>query len=93
MHMQGAPATMQLAPYYRDVTKDVVQFLAQRVQYARAGESTYAHCGRSGVRIGKTDAHNSRFCRNYPNSDVCKFLLWWAVAQIDVGRASAARGR
>lgn len=36
MHMQGTPGTMQQAPFYRDVTKEVVQFLAQRVQYARA---------------------------------------------------------
>ena len=59
MHMQGSPGTMQQAPHYRDVTKEVVQFLAQRVQYARAR-------GIEGLRIvidpgfgfGKSGAHN-----------------------------------
>jgi len=36
MHMQGTPRTMQQAPYYRDVIDEVVQFLAERVRYARA---------------------------------------------------------
>jgi dihydropteroate synthase len=59
MHMQGAPATMQQAPYYRDVTKDVVQFLAQRVQYARArGIDIRRIAIDPGFGFGKTDAHN-----------------------------------
>ena len=59
MHMQGAPATMQLAPYYRDVTKDVVQFLAQRVQYARSrGIDVRRIAIDPGFGFGKTDAHN-----------------------------------
>ena len=59
MHMQGTPATMQLAPYYRDVTKDVVQFLAQRVQYARSrGIDVRRIAIDPGFGFGKTDAHN-----------------------------------
>ena len=59
MHMQGAPATMQQAPYYRDVTKDVVQFLAQRVQYARSrGIDIRRIAIDPGFGFGKTDAHN-----------------------------------
>ncbi|HZA95937.1 MAG TPA: dihydropteroate synthase [Burkholderiaceae bacterium] len=59
MHMQGAPATMQQAPYYRDVTKDVVQFLAQRVQYAQArGIDKRRIAIDPGFGFGKTDAHN-----------------------------------
>ena len=59
MHMQGTPGTMQQAPYYRDVTKDVVQFLAQRVQYARArGIDTRRIAIDPGFGFGKTDAHN-----------------------------------
>ena len=59
MHMQGAPATMQLAPHYRDVTKDVVQFLAQRVQYARSrGIDIRRIAIDPGFGFGKTDAHN-----------------------------------
>ena len=75
MHMQGTPGTMQQAPYYRDVTKDVVRFLAQRVQYARARESTGG--GSRSIR-GSDSARPtriiSRFWRSCPNSNVCKFL-------------------
>jgi dihydropteroate synthase len=61
MHMQGAPATMQQAPQYRDVTKDVVQFLAQRVQYAQArGIDKRRIAIDPGFGFGKTDAHNFR---------------------------------
>ncbi|HVE88510.1 MAG TPA: dihydropteroate synthase [Burkholderiaceae bacterium] len=59
MHMQGTPGTMQQAPYYRDVTKDVVQFLAQRVQFARArGIEARRIAIDPGFGFGKTDAHN-----------------------------------
>ena len=59
MHMQGTPGTMQQAPYYRDVTKDVVQFLAQRVQYARArGIEAQRIAIDPGFGFGKTYAHN-----------------------------------
>ena len=59
MHMQGVPATMQQAPHYRDVTKDVVQFLAQRVQYAQArGIDKRCIAVDPGFGFGKTDAHN-----------------------------------
>jgi dihydropteroate synthase len=59
MHMQGSPATMQQAPHYRDVTKDVMQFLAQRVQYAQArGIDKRCIAIDPGFGFGKTDAHN-----------------------------------
>ncbi|HVG03913.1 MAG TPA: dihydropteroate synthase [Burkholderiaceae bacterium] len=59
MHMQGTPATMQQAPYYRNVTKDVVQFLAQRVQYAQArGIEASRIAIDPGFGFGKNDAHN-----------------------------------
>ena len=74
MHMQGAPATMQQAPHYRDVTKDVVQFLAQRVQYAQArGIDIRRIAIDPGFGFGKTDAHNFTLLPSYPNSNVCKF--------------------
>lgn len=34
MHMQGTPLTMQHAPHYENVTQEVYDFLAQRVEYA-----------------------------------------------------------
>src|SRR3954469_21116466 len=36
MHMQGTPATMQLDPTYSDVTKEVAQFLRDRLAAAQA---------------------------------------------------------
>ncbi len=89
MHMQGAPATMQQAPHYRDVTKDVVQFLAQRVQYARRGVST---CGALRSIPASDSARPtriiSRFCRSYPNWTYAGSYRRGAVAQSDAGRAS-----
>ena len=59
MHMQGTPGTMQQSPHYRDVTKDVVQFLAQRVQYAQVrGIDKRRIAIDPGFGFGKTDAHN-----------------------------------
>jgi dihydropteroate synthase len=59
MHMQGTPRTMQQAPYYADVTKDVIQFLAQRLQFAhRQGIDRNRIAIDPGFGFGKTDAHN-----------------------------------
>ncbi len=59
MHMQGTPGTMQQAPYYRDVTNEVVQFLAQRAQYARArGIAGRRIAIDPGFGFGKSGAHN-----------------------------------
>ena len=59
MHMQGTPATMQQAPHYRDVTKNVLQFLAQRLQYACSrGVDRQRIAIDPGFGFGKTDAHN-----------------------------------
>ena len=96
MHMQGAPATMQQAPYYRDVTKDVVQFLAQRVQYAQArGIDIRRIAIDPGFGFGKTDAHNFTLlvaairARTYAGSDRSG-----AVAQVDAwARVGPRRGR
>jgi dihydropteroate synthase len=59
MHMQNQPKTMQVAPVYEDVVKDVLDFLADRTKVCEAA-------GISGDRIlidpgfgfGKTLAHN-----------------------------------
>src|SRR5204863_9515651 len=34
MHMQGTPATMQQAPRYDDVVREVREFLAERIAFA-----------------------------------------------------------
>jgi dihydropteroate synthase len=61
MHMQGEPATMQHAPVYRDVTAEVSQFLADRIEAARAAGIAAGHIlVDPGIGFGKTDEHNLR---------------------------------
>jgi dihydropteroate synthase len=59
MHMQGTPATMQLAPAYADVVAEVTAFLEARLQAARdlgiAGEQVVLD---PGIGFGKTAGHN-----------------------------------
>jgi dihydropteroate synthase len=59
MHMQGTPRTMQQAPYYRDVTSEVAQFLSARVQSARArGIDGRRIAVDPGFGFGKSIEHN-----------------------------------
>ena len=59
MHMQGEPRTMQLAPHYDDVTREVAEFLVARLDAARAaGVRTDALLADPGIGFGKTAAHN-----------------------------------
>ena len=62
MHMQGTPATMQVAPVYDDVVSEVADFLA-----ARAREATEAGVSEvfvdPGIGFGKTMAHNLELLR------------------------------
>jgi dihydropteroate synthase len=59
MHMQGTPATMQNAPHYDDVVRDISRFLVQRVQEATArGLPLEKIALDPGVGFGKTHQHN-----------------------------------
>jgi dihydropteroate synthase len=59
MHMQGEPRTMQQAPHYDDVTREVVEFLTVRLDVARvAGVRADALIADPGIGFGKTMAHN-----------------------------------
>jgi dihydropteroate synthase len=59
MHMQGTPATMQLAPHYQDVVNDILQFFEERLQVLAdvgiAGTQTVID---PGIGFGKTADHN-----------------------------------
>jgi len=65
MHMQGEPRTMQENPKYRNVVKDVKQFLTDAILVAKA-------CGIPkdliaidlGIGFGKTAEHNLELLRN-----------------------------
>ena len=59
MHMQGTPRTMQTAPHYDDVVREVANFFRQ--QYERAlecGVDSMAIAFDPGIGFGKTVEHN-----------------------------------
>ena len=59
MHMQGTPATMQVAPAYSDVTVEVAAFLRERMAAAAAaGVDPTSVLFDPGVGFGKTVGHN-----------------------------------
>ena len=59
MHMQGEPRTMQQAPRYDDVVKEVASALLERARAAEAaGIAREAIVLDPGIGFGKTQAHN-----------------------------------
>jgi dihydropteroate synthase len=65
MHMQGTPRTMQAAPHYDDVVRDVANFFRQ--QYDRAlecGVDAIAIAFDPGIGFGKTVEHNLALLAN-----------------------------
>jgi dihydropteroate synthase len=67
MHMQGTPRTMQKAPHYEDVVREVGEFFRQ--QYTRAlecGVDPTAIAFDPGIGFGKTLEHNLELLRNLP---------------------------
>jgi dihydropteroate synthase len=64
MHMQGTPATMQQNPAYREVGKEVRDFLIERRQAACDAGIDRAHILLDpGIGFGKTDEHNLELLR------------------------------
>jgi dihydropteroate synthase len=59
MHMKGDPRTMQLRPRYRDVVRDVMEFLDDRIAAAEgAGVDPGLIMVDPGIGFGKTLEHN-----------------------------------
>lgn len=59
MHMQGQPRSMQQAPHYTDVVKDVREFLASRQSACQAaGIAADRICIDPGIGFGKLLPHN-----------------------------------
>ncbi len=64
MHMQGTPRTMQAAPSYTDVVREVRDFLASRIyEVLDAGVSAEAVVIDPGIGFGKTVEHNLQLLR------------------------------
>ena len=67
MHMQGQPGTMQTAPAYGDVVKDVSSFLQERVEACRQiGIDTNRLLLDPGFGFGKTLEHNLQLLNRLP---------------------------
>ena len=65
MHMQGTPATMQLAPQYDDVVREVADFFRQQFAEAvRSGVDPMCIAFDPGIGFGKTVAHNLELLAN-----------------------------
>lgn len=59
MHMQGTPATMQTAPHYEDVVREVGAFFAERLErLAAAGVAPEQVALDPGIGFGKSTTHN-----------------------------------
>jgi dihydropteroate synthase len=59
MHMQGTPATMQLAPTYADVVVDIYRYFEERLQsLTRLGLEPGRLIIDPGIGFGKRQAHN-----------------------------------
>jgi dihydropteroate synthase len=59
MHMQGTPQTMQLAPRYDDVVREVAHYLQTRIQeLVVRGIAADRIMVDPGIGFGKTAAHN-----------------------------------
>ena len=64
MHMQATPQTMQQAPAYHDVVREVIEFLRERVDtLERAGIARERICIDPGFGFGKTVEHNYALLR------------------------------
>lgn len=65
MHMQGEPRTMQVAPVYADVVREVREFLRDRVAACRAAGFTEERLAIDpGFGFGKNMAHNLTLLRH-----------------------------
>src|SRR5262249_9785629 len=67
MHMQGTPQTMQAEPRYKDVLREVQDFLAAQVRFAiEAGVDREKIIIYSGIGFGQTLQHNPTILRGLP---------------------------
>lgn len=65
MHMQGDPHSMQIAPQYRQLTREIIDFLARRIGACTAvGIERDKIIVDPGFGFGKNDAHNLQLLAN-----------------------------
>lgn len=76
MHKQGEPATMQVAPHYRNVVEEVEAYLLSRAQAAQAaGVARHRIILDPGIGFGKTVEHNLALLRDLGRLAGCGYPL------------------
>ncbi|MBC7872574.1 MAG: dihydropteroate synthase [Ferruginibacter sp.] len=80
MHMEGTPQTMQPQPHFENVTKDVLDFLAKKVQELRQAGITDIIVD-PGFGFGKTIAHNFELLRNLAVFKMLNCLLLIGISR------------
>lgn len=63
MHIQGTPATMQIAPTYNNVTKEIIQFFADKINKLKQNGVNDIIID-PGFGFGKTIEHNYELLKN-----------------------------
>lgn len=65
MHMQGTPQTMQKNPNYSDVVREILEFISQRVDFAKKSGIDFENIlVDPGFGFGKTFNHNIEILKN-----------------------------
>jgi dihydropteroate synthase len=76
MHMKGTPRTMQAAPRYRDVAREIASFFRERLNFAlRAGIPRDKIFLDPGIGFGKTPEHNVEILRRLEEFKALGFPL------------------
>jgi dihydropteroate synthase len=90
MHMQGEPRTMQSAPRYDDVTREVREFFCQRMDVClRSGVPAQRIAFDPGFGFGKTVGHNLTLLRRLPElADAGRPLLIGVSRKSFIGKAT-----
>lgn len=91
MHMQGAPATMQLDPRYDDVVSEVRDWLSARIDAClAAGVRQDRIVIDPGIGFGKTLAHNLELLRNLASFSALAPVMLGASRKGLIGTLSGA---
>lgn len=82
MHMQGQPRTMQLAPHYDDVVREVRAFFEERLALAEAaGIARERICLDPGIGFGKNVEHNLALIAHLEELRVADLPLLMALSR------------
>ncbi len=82
MHMQGEPQTMQANPQYKDVVREVKQFLSDAIHVASAcGVPNHLVAIDPGIGFGKTLHHNLELIKNIATLKNIKAPLLMGVSR------------